>query len=212
MQNLVTIFVFISGAIMVLKRFNYDVMSLITALGVGSLAIGLAAKETLSNMISGFTLIIDRNLRPGDRINLGGLLGDVDVIGLRSTLVRGTDGNTLIVPNTDLVNTKIINYSLPDRRARVSSILKFPQTVPYAQARDACAEAFKGVAKIAVSPALSIGLTTLQDGYQTVAVEFWVDDLNDGGSALTSFHERLMDILKAREIALYVAPVQVVKS
>ena len=74
MRNVTTLFVFFSGVIMTLKHFNYDVMSLVTALGVSSLAVGLAAKDTLSNMISGFILIIDRNLRPSDRINLNGMV------------------------------------------------------------------------------------------------------------------------------------------
>ena len=70
-KNISTLFVFVMGGIMVLKHFGYDVMSLLTALGVGSLAVGLAAKEALSNMISGFVLIMDRNLRRG-RSDLAG--------------------------------------------------------------------------------------------------------------------------------------------
>ena len=104
LKNVVSLVIFTMGGIMVLKYFGYDVMSLVTALGVGSLAVGLAAKDTLSNMISGFTLIIDRNLHPGDKINLGGTVGVVDVIGLRSTRLNTRDGNVLIVPNEDLVN------------------------------------------------------------------------------------------------------------
>ena len=126
LSNLVTIFVFTAGAIMLLKHFNYDVLSLLTALGVGSLAIGLAAKETLSNMISGFTLIIDRNLMPGNKINMNGIIGDVDEIGLRSTRIRTGDGNMLIVPNYEMVNTKILNLSLPSPAAVCQVNLKLP--------------------------------------------------------------------------------------
>lgn len=56
-EKIVFIFIFLTGLIIVLKHFNYDILSLITALGVTSLAIGLAAKDTLANMISGFTLM-----------------------------------------------------------------------------------------------------------------------------------------------------------
>src|SRR3990170_7935615 len=94
-EKLIFIFIFITGLIIVLKHFDYDILSLVTALGVTSLAIGLAAKDTLANMISGFTLMIDRPFRIGDRIQLAsGQWGDVVDIGLRSTKMQ-TGDNTL---------------------------------------------------------------------------------------------------------------------
>ena len=69
-EKVSSIFIFLIGIIVVLKHFNYDVLSLVTALGIGSLAIGLAAKDTLANMISGFTIMVDRPFRVGDRIQL----------------------------------------------------------------------------------------------------------------------------------------------
>lgn len=118
-EKLIFIFVFITGLIIVLKHFNYDVLSLVTALGVTSLAIGLAAKDTLANMISGFTLMLDRPFRVGDRVQLsGGEVGDVVEIGLRSTRIKTLDSNLLIVPNTELVNTKVINQFYPNSTMR----------------------------------------------------------------------------------------------
>ena len=88
-EKISTIFIFLIGIIVVLKHFNYDVLSLVTALGIGSLAIGLAAKDTLANMISGFTIMVDRPFRVGDRIQLSsGEVGDVLEIGLRSTKIK----------------------------------------------------------------------------------------------------------------------------
>ncbi|MDD2336659.1 MAG: mechanosensitive ion channel, partial [Geobacteraceae bacterium] len=87
-RKVFTIFLVCAALIVVLKHFGYDVLSLLTALGLGSLAIGLAAKDTLANMISGFTLMIDRPFRIGDRIQLAsGKAGDVVDIGLRSTRI-----------------------------------------------------------------------------------------------------------------------------
>ena len=103
----------------ILKHFNYDILSLVTALGIGSLAIGMAAKDTLANMISGFTLMIDRPFRIGDRIQLaGGQIGDVQDIGLRSTKIKTLDNLLLIIPNSDLCNTMVVNQAFPDLRAK----------------------------------------------------------------------------------------------
>ena len=118
-EKLATIFLVGTALIIVLKHFNYDILSLVTALGIGSLAIGLAAKDTLANMISGFTLMIDRPFRIGDRIQLtGGQTGDVQDIGLRSTKIKTLDNQLLIIPNSDLCNNLLTNQAFPDLRAK----------------------------------------------------------------------------------------------
>jgi MscS family membrane protein len=79
----------------------------------------MAAKDTLANMISGFTLMIDRPFRIGDRIQLAaGQWGDVVDIGLRSTRIKTVDNTLLIIPNSELCNTTIINLAFPDIRAK----------------------------------------------------------------------------------------------
>jgi len=118
-EKLATIFLIGTALIIILKHFGYDILSLVTALGIGSLAIGLAAKDTLANMISGFTLMIDRPFRLGDRIQLvGGQMGDVQDIGLRSTRIKTLDNQLLIIPNSDLCNNLLTNQAFPDLRAK----------------------------------------------------------------------------------------------
>jgi MscS family membrane protein len=118
-QKLCSVFLIGTATIITLKHFNYDILSLVTALGVSSLAIGLAAKDTLANMISGFTLMIDRPFRIGDRIQLGaGKEGDVVDIGLRSTKIKGPDNTYLIIPNSELCNSTLVNMAFPDLRVK----------------------------------------------------------------------------------------------
>jgi MscS family membrane protein len=102
--------------IVVFKHFGQDVTSLVAALGVGSLAIGLAAQQTLGNMIAGFTILVDRPFRPGDRIKLAtGEAGEVLEIGVRATRIRLPDRNLLIVPNTELANSRVVNFAAPHK-------------------------------------------------------------------------------------------------
>jgi len=106
--------------IIVLDHFGIGVNSLIVALGTGSLALGLAAKETLSNMIAGFVLFVDRPLRIGDRVLLeNGTKGDVAEIGLRSTKILTFENTIMVVPNAQIVNEKVTNLSYPDPKIRV---------------------------------------------------------------------------------------------
>ncbi len=106
--------------IAVLKHFEQDVQSLVISLGVGSLALALAAQETLSNMIAGFVIMTDRPFRIGDRIELSdGKVGDVYQIGLRSTKLMTFDNTLIIVPNSEIVKERVVNRSYPDPLIRV---------------------------------------------------------------------------------------------
>ena len=118
-QKVTTLAVALILVIVVAKHFGQDVTSLVAALGVGSLAIGLAAQQTLGNMIAGFTLLVDRPFRPGDRVQLAtGEVGEVMEIGVRSTRIVLGSRNLLIVPNAELVNSRVTNFHQPTAAAR----------------------------------------------------------------------------------------------
>lgn len=106
--------------VIVLSKFKIDISGFIVSLGVGSLAIALAAQETISNMISGFIIMTDRPFRIGDRIKVNpDLVGDVVEIGIRSTKLLDFDSNIIIVPNNDIVKSRIVNLTYPSAFSRV---------------------------------------------------------------------------------------------
>jgi small-conductance mechanosensitive channel len=112
-----TVFIALVAVITLLERFGVNVASLVVSLGVGSLAVGLAAQDTLANMFAGFTLMLDRPFRIGDRIQLAtGEVGDVETIGMRATRILTTDDVLLVVPNSLLVKERLLNLSHPSRR------------------------------------------------------------------------------------------------
>ncbi len=205
-KNLITVFIFASGGIMILNHFHYDAMSLITALGVSSLAVGLAAKDTLSNMISGFILLIDRNLRPGDNIQLDGYGGKIREIGLRSTQLLLGDGNTLIVPNTDLVNTKILNLSMPAQEKSCTIHIRVPLSLSFSGVRKTLLEIIDELEQVSKPKAPSIQLSHLSDGYQAIQITFWVRRTDAVGSTTSSFNEQLLLRAQKNEIELVASP------
>jgi small-conductance mechanosensitive channel len=120
LNRLINILVVLIAVITVLHHFGQDVSSLVVSLGVGSLAIALAAQETIANMIGSFVIMTDRPFRVGDRIKLpSGEMGDVQEIGIRSTKILDFDNNLIISPNAELVKGRIINYSYPSEQIRV---------------------------------------------------------------------------------------------
>jgi small-conductance mechanosensitive channel len=120
LNRLITILIVLISVITILHHFEQDVSSLVVSLGVGSLAIALAAQETIANMIGGFVIMTDRPFRVGDRIRLpSGEIGDVQEIGIRSTRVLDFDNNLIVNPNAELIKGKIINYSYPSEQIRI---------------------------------------------------------------------------------------------
>ncbi len=107
--------------IMLLSLYNINVNALITAVGVGGLALSLGAQDTLSNIISGVMIMLDQPFRVGDRIEIQGLgtWGDVVDIGLRSTRIRTRDNRLVIVPNNSISTDQIVNYTYPDPQYRI---------------------------------------------------------------------------------------------
>ena len=179
-EKLVFIFIFITGLIIVLKHFDYDILSLVTALGVSSLAIGLAAKDTLANMISGFTLMLDRPFRVGDRVQLSfGEIGDVAEIGLRCTKIKMPDSNILIVPNTELVNTKVINQCYPDKtmRGRIKVGISYSSDVDKAKA--IMLDVALSHNQVLKNPASQVLFTEFGESAMIIQMFYWIKDCYD---------------------------------
>jgi small-conductance mechanosensitive channel len=121
LNRVINILIFLIALIIILHHFGQDVSSLVVSLGVGSLAIALAAQETIANMIGGFVIMTDRPFRVGDRIKLpSGEIGDVQEIGIRSTKILDFDNNLIVSPNAELIKGRIVNYSYPLEQIRIA--------------------------------------------------------------------------------------------
>ena len=121
------------GIVMGLSLLGINIAPLIAGAGVMGLALSLAAKDTLSNLIAGVLLILDRPFQVGDRIELWtapsetGTWGDVIEIGLRATKIRNPDNLVVVVPNNEIMQRDIINYTMSGQDIR----LRIPFSVAY---------------------------------------------------------------------------------
>lgn len=179
-EKLVTIFLLCTALIIILKHFNYDILTLVTALGIGSLAIGLAAKDTLANMISGFTIMIDRPFRIGDRIQLSKeQWGDVLGIGLRSTKIKTADNTLLIIPNSTLCNSSVVNLAFPEvkTRGRVNVSVAYGSDVD--EAKRLLVEIAAAHPDVAKEPAPDAFLVSLGDSALNMSLFFSVGSYTD---------------------------------
>jgi len=124
LRRILRMALFFVAATIILGFYDVKITALLGAAGVASLAVALAAQETVANMIGGFTIMIDRPFRVGDRIAMpNGTTGDVREIGMRSTKVLTFDRTLVIIPNAELVKQVITNHSYPDPKVCVRQTL-----------------------------------------------------------------------------------------
>lgn len=108
------------GLLILLDSFGVSITPILASLGVGSLAIALALQPTLENFFAGVQLIVDKPIQVGQFIKLeSGEEGYVHKIGWRSTWIRMLPNNMIVMPNQNLVNSKITNYYYPDKELAV---------------------------------------------------------------------------------------------
>ena len=116
--------IIIIGAIFILQNFNVDVWGFIAGLGLGGIALALAAKDTVSNLFGSLTIFVDRPFQVGNYVKINNIEGTVEEVGLRTTKLRTADRMLITVPNSVLTTSSIINITAMDRR-QISSKLHF---------------------------------------------------------------------------------------
>ncbi|WP_125980500.1 mechanosensitive ion channel family protein [Bifidobacterium goeldii] len=111
--NIMRVLVWVLAAAIVLKPvFGIDPTTLMTALGVGGIAVSLGLKDTVANVISGFGLMLGKVIQPGDLISVAGTTGVVKDITWRQTVVRERSGNEMVIPNS-VLNTASLEKLTP---------------------------------------------------------------------------------------------------
>jgi len=116
-QNLAQAAVLILGIMVLLGPYVTRLTPILTALGVGGLAVALALQDTLSNLFAGFYVAVAGHIRLGDYIKLNtGEEGYVTDIGWRSTIIRALQYNLVIIPNSKLAQANVTNFHLPEKR------------------------------------------------------------------------------------------------
>lgn len=181
LQRTIQILIAAVGLITLFERFEIDISAMVTTLGIGSLAIALAAKESLSDMISGFIIMVDRPFRIGDRVELLDLdtWGDVMEIGLRSTSVRTRDNRMVIVPNSVIGKSLVVNYSYPDSQYRIQVHVGVGYGADVERARTTMVRAVEGVEGVLGDKPVEALFLEFGESAMIFRVRWWIDSYVD---------------------------------
>ena len=115
-SNILKIVVVLFGIVMVISELGYNINGLLTGLGVGGLAISLAAQDAVSNLISGFIIVFEKPFVVGDMVITDGIQGTVIDITMRSTTLRTLEDSVVTLPNSSVSNSSIVNLSRIEKR------------------------------------------------------------------------------------------------
>lgn len=192
------------GIILLFGYFEVDVSAFVATLGVGSLAIALAAQAALTDTISGFAIMIDRPFRIGDRIEIQELdtWGDVVDIGLRSSRIRTRDNRMVIVPNSVISKSLIVNYSYPDTQYRIEVHVGVAYGTNLETARQIMIEAVREVEGVLTSQDVEALFLEFAPSALIFRVRWWLDSYTDTRRMVDKVNTALYAALSEAEIEI----------
>ena len=199
--RLVTVSVWFVAALVLLRELNVDVMPILTGAGIAGLAIGFGAQNLVRDVISGFFLILEDQVRIGDLARINGVAGTVEQINLRTILLRDGEGAVQVFPNgtiTALANlSKQFSYAVVDVRIAYSEnmdrVMGTMREIGTAMERDPQWGA------LLLGPLEIVGIESLDGGFATVRVKYKTQPLNQGKIA-NELRRRLMGAFVGRAI------------
>ncbi len=168
-------------AMIVLDHFGIDFTVAVAALGIGGLALSLAAKDTLADAISGIVIMIDQPFRIGDRIEIQGLgtWGDVVDVGIRTTKIHTRDNRLVIVPNSTIGNNQVVNYTYPDPQYRVQMDIGIGYGQDIEEVRRIIVTTLRNVDGILTDRPVDALYIEMGDSTMIFRVRWWIESYED---------------------------------
>jgi small-conductance mechanosensitive channel/CRP-like cAMP-binding protein len=153
-------------------------ISLVTTSAVLTAVVGLALQSTMANLFAGIVLHMDRALGVGDWVQLGARVGRISQIRWRSTILRTTDGDNVIIPNSQFTSTEVYNYSRPSSRHRIWLRVSFAYRHPPNEIRQVLIAAVRGAPGVLAEPAVDCFPVDFGESGVVYAVRYWINDFS----------------------------------
>jgi small-conductance mechanosensitive channel len=157
-----------------LATMGVDIGALVAALGLTSLAIGLALKDTIENAITGVLLLIQRPFKVGDVIQVGSVTGTVVDVAIRTTRLRSADGLHVLIPNRHVYDAVITNWSFYPTR-RVTMTIGVAYETDLARANRAMSAAVLATPGVLAEPALAVSFEAFDESSIRMVFRFWIE-------------------------------------
>ncbi|MCM8769238.1 MAG: mechanosensitive ion channel family protein [Candidatus Omnitrophica bacterium] len=180
MGRVIQIVVYFIAATIILSYFKVNISGFLATAGVASLAVALAAQETLANVIAGLMLVLDKPFRVGDWIQLAsGEMGIVQEIGLRTTRILSFDNTVLIVPNAEIAKNKVINRNYPDLKIKIRQTIGVAYGSDLKKVKSVLKEICLANEKVLKEPEPMVFFTEFGESCLNLLLVYWIEDLRE---------------------------------
>ena len=195
LSKLLRVSLILVGVLTALSVVGFDITLLSVFGGAFGVGLGFGLQKIASNYVSGFIILLDRSLHPGDVLTVDGHYGVAYQLRARYLVLRKLDGTEVIIPNDALITSTVINHSLSDRRSRVLVSVRVSYDIPLDTSMKVMQEATAGVPRVLDNPAPDVTVKGLVDNGVELQLGVWVNDPENGSASLQSV--LYLNILKA---------------
>ena len=200
--------VYAVAVVLALDIMGINVMPFVAGAGVMGVAIGFAAKDTLSNLIAGILLIIDRPFEIGDRIEVwsapsgSASWGDVIDIGLRATKIKTTDNIIIVIPNNEIMKRDIVNYTLISTSIRVRINIGVAYDTDIEQAKKIIFEVASGVQWVQDDPKPKVVVRNFGESSVDLQLRVWIKNARQRMNTISTITDHVKTAFDAEKIEI----------
>ncbi len=203
LQKILKAVVIILAVIFIFSAWNVNISPLLATAGIAGLAIGLAVKDSLSNILGGLQLVLDRTFKVGDKVELeSGEMGVILDIGLRSTKLKTYDNEVIYIPNGFLANAKIKNFTHPDVSIRVNVEFGVVYGSDTEKVRKVVLEAVKKIDAVIDEPEPVVQFLKMSDFSLDFIARAWVKEYTEAYSTKIRMTDEIYNALNKAHIGI----------
>lgn len=181
-----------AAVIVTLQVVGIDLTTLTIFGGALGLGLGFGMQKVVSNLVCGVVLLMDKSVKPGDVVEIGGTYGWVNSMRMRYVSVITRDNKEFLVPNEDLITQPVVNWSFSNRLVRLKAPIGISYDSDVHQAIDICTTVAMGNPRVSKSPGPKCLLIGFGESAIDLQLRFWIEDPNNGTRNVTS--EILLEI------------------
>ena len=203
-----SVIIFVTAAILALDVLGVNIMPFVAGAGVVGIAIGFAAKDTLSNVIAGVLLIMDRPFEVGDRIEIwsapanSATWGDVVHIGLRATKIRTTDNIVIVIPNNEIMMRDIINYTTMSKDIRVRIPIGIAYDADVTKAKEIIKQVSLELNWVKTEPEPKVVVKSFGDSAVNLEARIWISRPRKRMDTISHITDRVKEVFQQEGIEI----------
>ena len=176
-RDIIVFIIYFLALMYVLKLFGINLYGTLLSLGIVGIAVSLAAKDLISNLLSGITLIMGRSIKVGDTIEMNKQKGVIKRINLRTTTIIDDNGIQSIIPNSTLTNNLFILYK-PSEKYRIDILAGLPLNIDLDEFNTYILEKIHELDGVLDTPKSRIYARNITFEQTNVKISFWIKDIN----------------------------------